>query len=65
MDEDLINYREVCREIGEPPPARSTLWRWERSGQFPRRIKVAANTVRWRRGEVRTWKANLPRVAAA
>ncbi len=61
MDDDFIDYRGVCREIGDPPPNRSTLWRWERDGRFPARIEVAPNTIRWLRSEVRAWKASRPR----
>jgi prophage regulatory protein len=35
--------------------SRSTLWRLEREGSFPRRRKLSANAVGWLENEVRIW----------
>ncbi len=35
--------------------SRSTLWRLERAGSFPRRRKLSANAVGWLENEVRAW----------
>jgi hypothetical protein len=34
---------------------RSTIWRMERSGMFPKRVKVSVNVVAWREDEVGEW----------
>lgn len=35
--------------------SRSTTWRMERQGAFPRRRQLSANSVGWLRSEVDTW----------
>lgn len=35
--------------------SRTTAWRLERSGDFPRRRKISANAVGWLRSEVEAW----------
>ena len=32
-----------------------TIWRWEKRGCFPRRLKLGANSVGWRYDQVRQW----------
>ncbi|MEP7307655.1 MAG: AlpA family phage regulatory protein [Acidobacteriota bacterium] len=33
----------------------TTLWRLERSGQFPRSIRISANAVAWREADIEEW----------
>jgi prophage regulatory protein len=47
--------------IGRTGLSRTTLWRLERNGQFPRRIYLSRNSVGWDRDEVSRWLANRPR----
>ncbi len=35
--------------------SRSTAWRLERDGHFPRRRQLSANAVGWLRGEIEAW----------
>ena len=37
------------------PIAKTTIWRLERRGQFPRRISISPRRVVWRRSEVEAW----------
>jgi predicted DNA-binding transcriptional regulator AlpA len=37
------------------PLSRTTLWRMERAGEFPRRIKVSKNRVGWFESDVAAW----------
>jgi prophage regulatory protein len=48
----LLRFGEVRQRTGL---SRSTIWRMERSGIFPRRIKVSVNVVAWREDEVDAW----------
>ena len=48
----LLRFGEVRRRTGL---SRSTIWRMERSGAFPRRVKVSLNVVAWREDEVADW----------
>ena len=51
----LLRFGEVRKRTGL---SRSTIWRMERSGIFPRRIKVSVNVVAWREDEVSDWIAS-------
>jgi prophage regulatory protein len=48
----LLRFGEVRLRTGL---SRSTIWRMERSGAFPRRINVSVNVVAWREDEVDAW----------
>lgn len=37
------------------PVSPATLWRWVRSGKFPKPMKVGPNTTAWRVADVRQW----------
>lgn len=39
--------------------SRVTIWRWERNGEFPKRIRLGANSVGWIQSEVVAWVENL------
>jgi prophage regulatory protein len=39
------------------PLSEPTIWRLERDGQFPRRIKIGPKRVAWLRSEVTAWIA--------
>ena len=48
----ILRTNEVIERTGL---SRSTLWRLERSGEFPDRIHLGANSVGWVEDEVDTW----------
>lgn len=35
--------------------SKQTIYRWEKENQFPKRIRMGANSVAWLESEVRTW----------
>jgi len=37
------------------PISDTTVWRMERRGEFPRRIRVSPRRVAWRRSEIEAW----------
>ena len=37
------------------PAGRTTVWRWERDGKFPKRFKIGPNSVGWMESEVNDW----------
>ena len=41
--------------------SRATIWRLQRTGQFPVRLRLGANSVGWREEEVRAWLDERPR----
>jgi prophage regulatory protein len=50
--DDLILRAERKRLV---PISEATVWRMERRGEFPRRIRVSAKRVAWRRSEIEAW----------
>ncbi len=54
----ILRTPEVTRLTGL---SRTTLWRFERRGTFPRRIRLGANSVGWLEDEVRDWVNSRPR----
>jgi len=48
----LLNIDEICRLTGK---SRSTIWRWERQSEFPRRIRIGPNSVVWIETEIDDW----------
>lgn len=50
------------RQAQEAPGlSRTTLWRAERRGDFPRRIRLSLGRVGWSEAEVLDWLAGRPR----
>jgi prophage regulatory protein len=61
LDEPLINdrilgYELLKSKIGNI--SRSSIWRWERDGLFPRRVQVGPRRVGWRESQVNQWIAS-------
>jgi prophage regulatory protein len=50
----LLRFGEVRQRTGL---SRSTIWRMERSGVFPKRVRISVNVVAWREDEVTAWIA--------
>lgn len=41
--------------------SRTTLWRLERQGAFPSRVRLGVNSVGWREEEIARWINSRPR----
>lgn len=54
----VLSIKEVTAMTGA---SRSTIWRWEQSGLFPRRIQIGPHKVGWIEGEVTSWLKSRPR----
>jgi prophage regulatory protein len=54
----ILRTSDVTRLTGL---SRTTLWRLERQGQFPQRIRFGRNAVGWRNEEVERWVESRPR----
>ena len=57
MDSKLLTLRQVAELVGL---SRTTIWRLERSGQFPRRRQVSTKAVRWNQAEILDWINSRP-----
>lgn len=54
----ILRIGQVCKETGL---GRTTIWRKERAGDFPQRIRLGAAAVGWSAEEVEAWLATRPR----
>ena len=54
----ILRTNDVTQKTGL---SRTTLWRLERRGEFPKRIRLGANSVGWRETEVDEWIDHRPR----
>jgi len=49
---ELIRFKELKELLGI---SRTTLWRWERKGKFPKHFNLGDNIICWRRSEIEEW----------
>ena len=57
MYDRLLRRREVEEITGM---GRSSIYRLERKGKFPRRVRIGPKAVRWREREITAWVESLP-----
>lgn len=57
----FLREREVSLITGL---SRSTRWRLERAGQFPKKRQLSPNAIGWLESEIRAWMAERTEVAA-
>ena len=57
MDSKLITQKQVVDLVGV---SRTTIWRLERAGKFPRRRQVSTKSVRWNQAEIEDWINSRP-----
>ncbi len=55
MDDRFLREPEVRRITGL---SRTTRWRMERRGEFPRRRSISRNAVAWLASEIEVWVAD-------
>jgi prophage regulatory protein len=60
--EELILHSDLKRLV---PLSRTTMWRMERRGEFPRRISISDRRVAWRRSEIEAWLKRRATLGAA
>ena len=47
---------------GKTNLSKSTIYRLEAEGDFPKRVRLGANSTGWHADEIDSWLANRPRV---
>ena len=60
MTDRFIRQPELQRTTGL---SRTTIWRLERTGQFPKRRRISSNSIAWLESEIITWMAERAEVA--
>jgi|GEM_PF-1476801 len=56
---EVARRKEFCQITGL---SMTTLWRQEREGFFPARIRLTNHSVGWRRSDIEAWLATRPTV---
>lgn len=51
-DDRVIRLAEVKKIAGV---SSMSLWRWEQSGEFPRRFPIGGNSIGWSYAEIMDW----------
>ena len=59
-EDRFLREPEVARLTGL---SRTTRWRMERRGEFPRRRSISRNAVAWLASEIRAWMVERAEVA--
>lgn len=54
--ERILRKPEVLGRIGLSDP---TIWRMERAGKFPKRLRLGGNSCGWLESEITAWLNNL------
>lgn len=57
MNNKILRFQEVTELTGL---SRSTIWRKERLGLFPKRKQLGLNSVGWLESDIQQWLENLP-----
>lgn len=57
---ELISAKEVLRLTGYK--SRTTLWRRVKAGDFPSPIALSCHTTRWKKAEIESGVAGLPKL---
>lgn len=52
MQERFIRFDSLAEIVGL---SRTTIYRMEQQGKFPKRVKLGSNSVAWRQSEVLNW----------
>lgn len=55
----ILRFDEVKKKVGLSRP---TVWRMERDGLFPRRVRLGKNSVGWKSQDVDEWVESRERV---
>jgi prophage regulatory protein len=61
-EEKFIKWKCLRKLIGDP--GRTTVWRWEKEGKFPRRRRLGGRSVAWLNSEIMEWIATRPQADA-
>lgn len=55
QQERFLRFGAVAEMIGL---SRSTIWRMEREGRFPKRVKIGTKSVAWRMSDLLAWMSH-------
>ena len=50
-----LSVKQVADRFGV---STASVWRWMRTGDFPRAVKLSSGTTRWRLADIEAWEAS-------
>lgn len=53
INDQILRLNDVKQLAGNI--SRTTIWRMERDGNFPKRVSIGARAVGWRQSEIMRW----------
>lgn len=53
MSKKILRLSQVREKVGNV--SHVTIWRWEKDGHFPKRIRLGGNSSGWLESEVDKW----------
>lgn len=56
---DILNAKQVIEKIGL---SRTTIWRLERKGKFPKLIALSERRVGWKLKDIEGWLSTRPEI---
>lgn len=56
MERAILREKDVIKFVGK---SRTTIWRDEKEGRFPKRVKIGARAVGWLRSDLEAWLESL------
>jgi prophage regulatory protein len=56
MERAILREKDVIKFVGK---SRTTIWRDEKEGRFPKRVKIGARAVGWLRSDLVAWLESL------
>jgi len=56
MQRQVLRPKEVIKEYGL---SRTTIWRKERDGTFPKKVRLGARAVGWLKSDLDVWLQSL------
>lgn len=52
-----LSVEQVAARFGM---SKDTIWRWRRTGEFPKPVRLGGTTKRWRLSDIEAWENQCP-----
>ena len=57
-----LSRQQICHNL---QISKQSLWRWCKTGMFPKPVKLGPRSIAWRESDVTAWEASRERVSYA
>lgn len=55
LQNTYLNVQQIADRLGVSV---ASIWRWKRTGSFPRAVKLGDRTTRWRLADIEAWESS-------